>query len=270
MNTGHAGETVPLHFRRYGDPGNAKLIILHGLFGSGGNWRSIAKGLAATYEVFCPDLRNHGQSPWHDAMDYPALAGDVARFIGEHRLHGAAVLGHSMGGKTAMTLAQARDEPGRAAPGKLIVVDIAPTPYPAAAHRELIAAMGAVDLAAASRAQVDASLAARIPDRATRQFLAQNLRRDGDGYAWRLNLNAIARHLDALTGYENEGVAQSETLFIAGANSDYLRPADPGAMCAIHRRFPNARIETVEGAGHWVHAEQPERLLALCNAFLTD
>lgn len=262
MKTDGAGQTVPLRFRKYGDAANPKLIILHGLFGSGVNWRTVATQLSASHEVFCPDLRNHGRSPWHDEMNYRALGGDVSRFIADHRLQGAALLGHSMGGKTAMTLAQARST----ALAKLVIIDIAPAPYPAAGHLGLIDAMRAVNLdAAAGRRQLDAALATRIPDPAVRRFLAQNLVKEGNRYHWRINLEALRRNLDALAGYADERQSPVDALFIAGAQSDYLRP---DGHAGIFKRFPNARIETIENAGHWLHAEQPGRLVALCRAFL--
>lgn len=263
MNPDAAGPTVPLHFRKYGDPAMPKLIILHGLFGSGVNWRSIAARLAASYEVFCPDLRNHGSSPWHHRMGYAAMAGDVARFIGDRQLHRPALLGHSMGGKIAMLLAQRQC----IELGRLIVVDIAPIAYRPTRHLQLMDAIAALDLAAVTdRKAIDGALAERIPDPATRQFLAQNLRKDEDrGYRWQLNVAAIRQHMAALAGYAEARVTDLDTLFIAGADSDYINPA---AHAEIYARFPNARIETVENAGHWLHAQHPARLVALCDGFL--
>ena len=283
-----AGEGLALSFRAYGGSGGSggsghsgdanppapQLLILHGLFGSGANWRTIATRLSATHEVFCLDLRNHGRSPWHDDMEYAALAADVARFIADHQLNDITLLGHSMGGKTAMTLAQ--NCPGLLS--KLIVVDIAPLPYPRDRHLALIDALLAADLTT-DRRQIQTKLAKKIPDPATRQFLIQNLTKDevgsgsdsnsGSGsdsrYRWRLNLPAIRRNLPALAGYENDQTATLDTLFIAGANSNYLPPT---AHPPIQTRFPNARIKTLPNAGHWLHAQQPDRLVDLCNEFL--
>ena len=291
-----AGEPLALSFRAYGGSGSSggsghsgdtnppapKLLILHGLFGSGANWRTIATRLSATHEVFCLDLRNHGRSPWHDDMEYAALAADVARFIADHQLNDVTLLGHSMGGKTAMTLAQNHPD----LLSKLIVVDIAPLPYPRDRHLALIDALLAADLTT-DRRQIQTTLATQIPDPATRQFLIQNLTKDkvgfGSGsdsnsgsssssdfgsdsrYRWRLNLPAIRRNLPALAGYENDRTATLDTLFIAGANSNYLPPT---AHPPIQTRFPNARIKTLPNAGHWLHAEQPDRLVDLCNEFL--
>ncbi len=284
-----AGEGLALSFRAYGGSGGSgnsgdtnppapKLLILHGLFGSGANWRTIATRLSATHEVFCLDLRNHGRSPWHDDMEYAALAADVARFIADHQLNNVTLLGHSMGGKTAMTLAQNCPD----LLSKLIVVDIAPLPYPRDRHLALIDALLAADLTT-DRRQIQTTLATQIPDPATRQFLIQNLTKDKVGsdsdssssagsdfgsdsrYRWRLNLPAIRRNLPALAGYENDRTATLDTLFIAGANSNYLPPT---AHPPIQTRFPNARIKTLPNAGHWLHAQQPDRLVDLCNEFL--
>ena len=260
--------TVALHSHQYGDPGNkdaSPLLILHGLFGCAANWRSIAKLLSTSRQVFCLDLRNHGRSPWHERMDYPAMAADVARFIADRQLQLPALLGHSMGGKIAMMLAQN----GADEWSKLMVVDIAPVPYAPHRHVALIEAMQSLDLTAADRRQIDAALAKQIPEPATRQFLAQNLTREqgADDYRWRLNLASIRRNIENLSGYENEQVATLDALFIAGADSDYLRPA---AHAAVSARFPRARIETMQNAGHWLHAQHPARLVSLCRAFLAD
>ena len=259
--------TIALHFHQYGDPAGkdaSPLLILHGLFGSVANWRSIAKQLSASRAVFCLDLRNHGRSPWHDEMDYSAMAADVAHFIANRQLHRPALLGHSMGGKIAMMLAQNRPHEL----SKLIVVDIAPCSYDPKRHVALIEAMRALDLTATDRRQIDAALARQIPDSSTRQFLAQNLTRERDaGYRWRLNLASIRRNIEGLSGYENAQVAMLDALFIVGADSDYVPLAAHGAVVA---RFPNARIATMENAGHWLHAQHPARLVSLCRAFLAD
>ena len=259
-----AGETVALHYRKYGDPAAPKLLILHGLFGAGANWRSIAGRLANRYEVFCLDLRNHGRSPWHDQMAYWSMAADVARFIISHGLHRPALLGHSMGGKVAMTLAgDARFAMELAG---IMVVDIAPLAYPATRHLPLMNAMRDLDLTTLiDRKQIDTALARQIADPPTRQFLAQNLLKAPHGYRWRLNLTAIRRNRDTLSGYPAHRASTVDALFIAGAQSTYLQPA---AHDAIHAHFPNARIATIANAGHWLHAEQPESVVELCREFL--
>jgi len=251
--------TVALHGVGYGAGGSGRpLVILHGLFGSAQNWRTMAQKLAApnlTAErpVFTLDLRNHGRSPWADAMDYPAMAADVAAWITAHGLERPVLLGHSMGGKTAMTLALR--EPERL--GGLIVVDIAPVAY-RHDHHGYVQALRALDLNTLERrAEADPALAPAIPDAATRQFLLQNLVSHEGRLVWRLNLAAIAQAMDALTGFppELEDLSwHGPTLFIAGDRSDYLEPA---AWDEIEPRFPAARLTLIPGAGHRVHADQP-------------
>lgn len=240
------------------------LVILHGLFGSKRNWASIARPLAAGRRVLTVDLRNHGESPWNDVHDYPALADDVARLIANHAGGRAAVMGHSMGGKAAMTLALSRPELVE----RLVVVDIAPARSPAS-PLELIRAMRAVPLDACSRrAEVEAALAAAVPDPAVRSFLAQNVRHGPDGLAWGVNLAALEHNVDAIGGFPAPppGVVHAgPTLFVGGGRSEYLRPHH---RPAIERLFPGAAIDVIEDAGHWVHAEAQGPFLGIVSRFL--
>ena len=243
-----------------GDP----LVILHGLFGSKRNWWSIARQLADTRHVVVADLRNHGASPWDPVHDYPALAADVARLV-ETRLGGrAAVIGHSMGGKAAMMLALERPELVE----RLVVVDIAPARSPGNSA-DMLRALDRVPLdRCARRADVEAALAGDVPDTRVRSFLAANVVSGPDGLAWGVNLDAFARHLDDIIGFPDVPPGRTfagSTLFLAGGRSPYVRPEQHSA---ILRLFPAARIETIPGAGHWLHADAPEEFLAAVRPFL--
>ena len=240
------------------------LAILHGLFGSGRNWATIAQRLAAHYRVIALDLRNHGASPWAETMEYGELADDVRatmQGLGHRRF---ALLGHSMGGKAAMVLALT----DAAAVERVVVVDIAPVAYPVR-HLAEVQAMRALDLArVARRAEADSRLAASIADAAERAFLLQNLVFEQGRPRWRLNLAAIERAMPELVGFPEipPGTAyRGPALFIAGGRSDYLLPRfEP----QLRRFFPNARIARVAGAGHWLHAEQPQAFLDIVEPFL--
>lgn len=235
------------------------IIILHGLFGAKRNWGAVAKALSARHRVFALDLRNHGDSPWHDDVSYEALAADVSAFIHRHALSPCTVIGHSMGGKTAMTLALKAPEQVE----RLVVVDIAPATNPSGLHA-FIKAMLAVPLAACqSRKDVDAHLSPEIKDAGVRQFLLQNLVRENDTFAWRLNLAALDAHMDTIHGFPTFAPGHSfkgPTSFITGANSTYVQPHH---SAEIHRLFPNANITPIPGAGHWVHAEAQEAFLGV-------
>ncbi|MCU0985298.1 MAG: alpha/beta fold hydrolase [Acetobacteraceae bacterium] len=239
------------------------LLVLHGLFGQGGNWTTVARRLAASRRVLLADLRNHGDSP-HDArMDYSAMAEDIAAVI-EAEGGPMDVLGHSMGGKAAMMLALT--EPGLLR--RLLVVDIAPQPYPPA-FRPYAEAMAAIPLRPGlRRAEADAALREAVPDAGVRAFLLQNLR-FGDGTpAWRCNLPVITAALDAISGFPALPEAarwEGEALFVAGERSAYL---DARGRAAALARFPSAAFAVVPGAGHWVHAEAPEAFLAAVTPFL--
>jgi pimeloyl-ACP methyl ester carboxylesterase len=240
------------------------LAILHGLFGSGRNWASMAQRLAAGRRVIALDLRNHGASPWADAMGYEEMAEDVRATLHALGLHRFALLGHSMGGKAAMALALRHP----AEVERLVVVDIAPVAYQPH-HRGLVQAMRDLDLhGIRRRAEADALLAPSVPDAAERAFLLQNLVFENGRARWRLNLAAIERAMPDLVGFPASpagAVYSGPALFVAGGASDYLLPRyEP----EIRRRFPQARIARIPNAGHWVHAEQPAAFLDIVAPFL--
>jgi pimeloyl-ACP methyl ester carboxylesterase len=253
---------MTLYYREFG--AGTPLIILHGLFGSGTNWQTVARQLSERYHVYTPDQRNHGRSPQLAAMDYPGMATDLSAFIAAHALATVHLVGHSMGGKVAMVYALEHPERVRS----LTVVDIAPVRY-APSFESLIHALQAIPLAQIkSRSEADAALAVSVEDAALRQFLLQNLVvRDGV-YHWRINLDAIAANVELLLGFPDfppETVYVGPTLFIAGARSNYIRDGD---WHAILGRFPDATLRTIPDAGHWPHAEQPERFIETLRGFL--
>ena len=256
---------VELAFTAFGK--GPPLIILHGLFGSKRNWAGIAKALSSHYHVFCLDLRNHGESPWADAMDYATMAADVHDFIKRHALAGATVIGHSMGGKTAMALSLQHGETLNA----LVVVDIAPVAHNGADVRGYLEELLEVPLAAfRDRAEVEEHLSESITDVGVRSFLMQNLVRSNERLLWRVNLAVIADEMDNITGFMNTGHGRSyggPTLFVAGGNSNYVQPRDHAVVGAL---FPKARIEIIAGAGHWLHAEKPGPFLDLLKNFLDE
>lgn len=240
------------------------LLILHGLFGAGRNWAGVARALSANLLVLALDLPNHGSSPWTDEGGYPAMAAAVAGFMEAQGIAKADIMGHSMGGKTAMTLALMRAELVR----RLIVVDIAPVPYDHSSTPE-IDAMLALPLAQVSaRADADQLLAVAIEDAALRAFLLTNLGRGPDGFEWRINLAGLKAQLADLHGFPiapGAGAYDGPTLFIAGGASNYIRPDHKAAMDGF---FPQQRTSVIDGAGHWVHADDPAALFGAVQDFL--
>ena len=242
------------------------LAILHGLFGSARNWDAIAKRLSAKRRVLAFDLRNHGASDWAEDMDYKQMADDVRTALQERGHRRYALLGHSMGGKAAMVAALRH--PGEVE--RLVVVDIAPVPYPPH-HLGLVRAMRGLDLSRIThRGEADGRLAGAVPDTAERAFLLQNLMFEDGRARWRLNLAAIERDLPALVGFP--GITDGTTypgpaLFVAGTGSDYVLPENEPA---IRRLFPKADIRRIANAGHWLHAEQPDAFVATVEPFLAD
>ena len=255
---------VKLAFEVIGD--GPPVVILHGLFGSGRNWAPIAQALAGTYRVYLPDARNHGASPWAEAMSYPDMALDVLALIDGERLQRPVVIGHSMGGKTAMTLAL---EHPHAIAG-IAVVDIAPEAY-ADQFSPYVAAMRGLDVAAAtSRREIRQALASRLGGEAPVDFLMQNLQRHDERFDWRLNLMATAVCMRDLCGFPEKLLRQhypGAALFVSGEHSDYIRPE---SRAGIVRLFPQARLQQVPEAGHWVHADEPEALLHALRSWLGE
>jgi esterase len=252
---------MQLHFKASGR-GRA-VILLHGLFGSSDNWHFIASRLAEDFRVFALDHRNHGLSPHSAEMNYPLMAADVEKFFAARGLESAAVVGHSMGGKTAMQFALQFSQRVE----KLVVADMAPREY-APAHDQIFAALLALDLAAfQTRPQIEDALAPAIPSLVLRRFLLKNLGRDAAGrFLWKINLRDITESYPRL----RQPVSHSRpfakpTLFIRGGNSKYVNPEDEPL---IRELFPQAQIQTIPGAGHWVHADQPDEFLRLLLEFL--
>lgn len=255
---------MELNFKTFGQ--GYPIVILHGLFGTLDNWQTVGKKLAEHYSVYLVDLRNHGRSPHAEELTYPLMAADVKDFLESQWIHEAYLIGHSMGGKVAMEVALTYPDLVK----KLVVVDVAPKVYPGG-HEEIFKALLAVDLAAAqSRNEVEESLLqSGITDTSIRQFLLKNLSRSKSGsFEWKMNLPVIHRHYpDILDTIHSTETFDKPTLFIRGGKSNYILDSDEPA---IQQLFPQAKLETVAEAGHWVHAEASEELIALVLNFLSE
>ena len=256
-------QTLTLYSRKVGENG-PDFVVLHGLFGSGKNWRSFAGSLEEDFQVWTLDARNHGDSPHADSMSYQQMAEDVVRFFDENELENVILLGHSMGGKTAMQLAL--QFPDRIA--ALIVVDIAPVCYD---HQQkqlkLIEAMQGLHLAAEmSRSDIEKKLALKIPEKRLLSFLMTNLYRQNGQFQWRIGLEQIAAGMPYLLNYpEVNSVFEGPVQFIGGENSAYLK-FEYHAL--IRKKFPESRIAMLKNCGHWLHVEQPAAFQKTVNEFL--
>jgi pimeloyl-ACP methyl ester carboxylesterase len=256
---------VPLHTTSYGDHGS-RIVFCHGLFGQGRNWTQHAKALAADHRVLLVDMPDHGRSPWSEHFDYLAAADQVAELLDDD--DPVALVGHSMGGKTAMVLALRH--PGLVE--RLCVVDVAPVAYQHASEFVgYIEAMLAIDLSALKeRSAADEALQEAVPDPVVRGFLLQNLRREGEDWRWQPNLELLRDQIDDIGGWPAdalEGVPSYDgpVLWVGGADSGYVQQDYADAM---ERYFPRVRRVTVKGAGHWVHSEQPAVFLEIVRRFV--
>ena len=247
-----------LHMISHGTNAKTPLVIAHGLFGSGRNWGVIAKRLSDKRRVISLDLRNHGSSPWQDDHSYPILASDLAEVVAS--IGGPVdLLGHSMGGKAAM-VAAVLGVPIR----RLIIADIAPVAY-THTQQHLIDAMQALPLdQIANRTEAEQALSTHIEDPSVRSFLLQSLNLKEK--TWQLNLTVLAASMAQIIGFpEISGQFTSPTLFLTGANSNYVRPAHRPIIKAL---FPKAHFAKIPHAGHWLHAERPREFEAAVRAFL--
>ncbi|MBR9919672.1 MAG: alpha/beta fold hydrolase [Bacteroidetes bacterium] len=254
---------MDLNFKTFGqgDP----MVILHGLFGTLDNWQTLGKAWADHFSIYLVDQRNHGRSPQLPELNYSLMASDLREFMENNWIHHSHILGHSMGGKTAMQFATSNPD----MVDKLIIVDIAPRKYEGG-HQTIFEALLDLDPASINnRDEADEALQKRIPEKGIRQFLLKNLTRSKDGgYNWKMNLPVIHQHYpDILDNIHFEQPFEGETLFIRGSKSNYIEDKD---LDNIRTFFPNARLETVENAGHWVHAEKPKELKTLVESFLSS
>ncbi len=247
----------------YKELGTGKpLVILHGLFGSLDNWQTHAKRLSDYFRVILVDQRNHGHSNWSNEFSYELLAADLKELTDQLGLKNFYLMGHSMGGKTAMTFVQNFENRVE----KLIVVDIGIKQYPMH-HKEILLGIHTVSSSdMSSRSEAEKLLIPFVPDFGTRQFLLKNLYwKEKEKLAWRMNVAVLEQQMENILAPIPQKEVFTPTLFIRGEKSGYILEED---FSELEDVFPDSTIETIENAGHWVHAEKPEEFLNLVLAYL--
>lgn len=258
---------MKLNYRILGE--GQPLIILHGLFGSADNWQTLAKGFAEKNKVVLVDMRNHGHSPHTDEMNYDAMAEDIYELIQEEKLENSILMGHSMGGKAAMFFAQKHEN----LLDKLIVVDMGLKKYPPH-HQIIFDALLSLDFdLIKTRKEAEEQLKKTITDFGVLQFLLKNIywvssSKDSDTkdqLAFRFNLHVLYREIEEILEAVPPRKVNVNTLFIRGEKSNYILEDDFEKM---KEQFPNSTIETILGAGHWVHAEKPKEFFELISEFI--
>ncbi len=265
-----------LFFRELGQ-GHTNLIIIHGLYGSSDNWLSIARLLEDKFRIFIIDQRNHGQSPHSSEMNYDVMSEDIMLFMQQHKLDKAIIMGHSMGGKTAMAFALKYPKLVE----KLVVIDIAPKSYNSFSnyaqitndHRTIVNALLSVNPSQYnSRSSIDKTLKEPIPNDMVRSFLLKNIgRNENKQLYWKLNIEAISINLnkimDGVSEFEStdEFPEEKAVVIIRGAKSSYVQDED---MQQVRKYFPSAQLADIPNAGHWLHAEQTELFIKTVKYFL--
>ncbi len=249
-----------LHYKEIGE--GKPLVILHGLFGTSDNWQTHAKKLGEYFRVILVDQRNHGHSPWSEEFTYEHLADDLERLIVHLEIEQFILIGHSMGGKTAMYYSQ--KYPNRLE--KMVVVDIGIKRYPMH-HNEIIKGIKSIDLSTiASRSAAEQAMIPFVDSYGVRQFLLKNLYWVEKGkLAWRMNVDVLEREMEEILAPIPSIEVWTPTLFLRGAMSNYILDED---WDAIEEIFPDATLETIDNAGHWVHSEQPDEFIEKVLGFI--
>jgi pimeloyl-ACP methyl ester carboxylesterase len=266
---------MELNYKELGE--GSPFIIMHGLYGSSDNWLNIGKELSKKYHVYLLDLRNHGNSPHSPNHNYQLMRDDLFNFMDQHQMKQAIIMGHSMGGKTAIYFSLKYPEKVK----KLIVIDISPFSYKmidqhspqTISHLNILNALYNLDTKQIKTIkEADEQLAESISFKRVRQFLLKNLKRDDEGkFYWLLNINTLRNDLPrTMEGIDNEEDLQNSefnkpTLFIKGKNSDYIKESEKSKIQSF---FPNLFFESVENAGHWVHAENKKEFMNRIHKFL--
>lgn len=257
--------SVQLHYQKLGNSNGDTIIFLHGLFGSGRNLYTLAKQFAVNHQIFILDIRNHGCSPHHKEMDYLVMNDDLNCFIEQMKITSPILIGHSMGGKIAMVNALMEPELSKA----IVILDIAPIAY-TIDYIPLIDTLLSLDLEQLkSRSEADCELAKTYDNAVFRQFLLQNLIRIDGKFQWRLDLNTIRNKIEMIKSFPSMTGKQYDkpVFFLTGADSDYILPEHQDTILKL---FPVAKLASIADAGHWLQADQPQRVTDRIQEFLNS
>ena len=255
---------VSLHYKKYSSANSDEyLIILHGLFGMLDNWHNMAKKISQYINVVTVDARNHGKSPHTNEFNYDLVADDLVQLLDDLGLSSAVFLGHSMGGKAVMKLAD--KYPDRVE--KLIVVDIAPKEYKGS-HEVYFNALKNIDFSRIrNRKEANLALEKSIKNDSVRLFLLKNLEKRKEGYGIKFNLESLEKNYSEIKGSIGfSWLITVPSLFVYGEKSDYIQEAD---KVAIEETFTDVEFESIPKAGHWVHADNPDYLMDVLLGFLS-
>ncbi|MHC0046199.1 alpha/beta fold hydrolase [Vibrio campbellii] len=240
------------------------VVLIHGLFGSFSNLGLLARDLVQDHCVISIDLRNHGLSFHSGTHNYEVMAQDVADLLRYLNIEPALVIGHSMGGKVAMKLADVAPEFVK----RLVVLDMAPVSYQTNRHDNVFNGLQAViKEKPANRQQTMDILAQHIEIDGVRQFLSKSLYKNGDQMDWRFNVASLLNNYDDIIGWQEIAPTDIPTLFVKGGDSDYLMPEH---QPAVKRQFNNAKAHIIANTGHWLHAEKPAEVMRVIRKYISS
>lgn len=240
------------------------VILIHGLFGSLSNLSMLARPLSEHFTVHMVDVRNHGDSPHNEHMDYPTMANDVVHYMDSQGIKSTHLVGHSMGGKISMQIAM--NFPERV--NRLVVADIAPVTY-GNLHDSVLEGLSVIDLKnIKSRKEAEQILSDHVNEPDVRSFLLKNLAKTSCGdHRWRINLKGIHSNYSNIVLAPTGAPFHGPTLFVKGSESNYIEAKHRNA---VSRLFPNAQLKIIEGTGHWLHAQKPDLFKRVVMSFLQE
>lgn len=240
------------------------LLILHGFLGMSDNWKTLGNQFAKDgFQTHLIDQRNHGRSFHSGDFSYELLADDILNYCNHNQLNNINIIGHSMGGKTAMFFAVNHPE----LVSKLLVADISPKYYPVH-HQTILNGLNSINFnEIKTRNEADKQLSNFVPETGIRQFLLKNLYwRDKEKLGFRFNIQTLTNSIENIGKALSQNTQfNNDTLFLRGSKSDYIKDDD---LQLIKHHFPSAKLSDIENAGHWLHAENPKLFYKKAIAFL--
>ncbi len=254
---------MELFYREFGS-GDNYLIILHGLFGMSDNWVGLARRFAKTHHVIIPDARNHGRSPHSPDFNIELMMDDLNELFNKLNIKTVSLLGHSMGGRVSMNYTLAFPE----RVNKLIVADMSLRKGKLRPeHKAILGALSLVNLSnKKSYSEIEKALSRFVKNERRLKFILKNIIKTENGFIWKLNPKGLVKNIgNVMPELKTERRYHKPTLFIRGGASDFILEKDEAA---IYEHFPDAKIETIEGASHWLHADNPDEFTRLVMEFL--
>lgn len=234
------------------------IIMIHGLFGNLSNLGTLSTSLLQYYHVIQIDLRNHGHSPHDPVMNYMVLAQDILNLLHYLSIEKCIVIGHSIGGKVAMTLGILDEKYIY----KIIIIDIAPKKYNIDKYKNIFSTLNYIHNA---HIQHKSDIINIMQKNDIAPHIISFLLKSFQKNKWTFNFDFIKQNYDNLNDWTISQICWKSSLFIRGELSNYIIDS---YIKTIHDQFPFSFIHTVPDAKHWVHYDKPEYVCDIIKKFI--